>query len=333
MPVHPTRLQNKPLRPHLPRLTMVHRRCVLLLLVCALASASCTTTPRAKKQAQVPAKTAAWSPSDFDIFVEVTADKVLVNGTEVASHDSSRLDEDIERRHAAGLLVVPIARGVSDAAKSAPQNLSLAVAVEPEVSSQVLTTVAYSAPGSLSEISTYVLIVGDTPPVVVEEPQFGRLMQAEKLDAPPMLTLSPTWRTMRLAAFMKVARLGDCAVDDTCKEREQTRRKWALDARKLARSDQSAKASAFLRKLAASYELERAHAGLRSAAERAEELNGHRPRFLQVSLKGDLPVSLYPELFALRCRNWTPDLVEQAAKKGQWSCDKMVDSIVVNIVR
>lgn len=47
--------------------------------------------------------------------------------------------------------------------------------------------------------------------------------------------------------------------------------------------------------------------GARRAAARAEKLNGQPARYLQVNLSGELPVSLYPQLFALRCRDWLDD--------------------------
>lgn len=311
--------------------TLVQPTPLVLLTTCALISSGCATTPSPKKPAANAEKTASWSKDDFDIFVEINADRVLVNGTEVATHDGEQFDPSVPRKHH-GLLVVPISRSV-DAAEDAAPHPSLAIAANPVVSAQILTAVVYSAPGSLSENPAYTLIVGDGPPTVVELPEFSRLMQEENLAAPPMLTLSPTWQTMRLAAFMKLAKLGDCVADGSCAAHEKNRRRWASEARTSARANEPQRAQTHLRKLASSYDLQQAHKLLGQAVSRAREINGHPPRYLKVNMKGELPVSLYPELFALRCANWSPGLAEEAATAGEWTCEAMVDTIVVNIVR
>jgi hypothetical protein len=297
-----------------------------------LGCSACTTAPDIVEQPDQSTAKAVPYEDKFDIFVEVTADKVLVNGAEVASHDAAQFDASVERRDIRGLSIVSLVSGVGEVAGDLAHTPSLAIEVDPAVSAQILTAVIYSAPGSLS-IASYSLIVGEAPPVDVGVPDLGMISKEDQLDAPPHLTLSPTWRVIRLAAFMNLAKHGDCLADNTCAAREAARRRWTTDAREMSRADKPERVHAALRKLAASYDLQRVHAALRDAAARAEELNGQRPHLLQVNLSGELPVSLYPELFALRCANWTPTLVEDATATGRWSCEEMVDRIVVNIVR
>ncbi|QDG53081.1 hypothetical protein FIV42_20730 [Persicimonas caeni] len=309
-----------------------HRLAIALISALTLV-ASCAGAPKHAEPAQpADASTQAWSADDYDVVVQITADAVLVDGKEVATHDRVVFDEGVERRDIEGLYVVPVSRAVSKAAKGAPEDASLAVVVDPAVGADLFTSVIYTAPSAMS-VGEYALIVGDAPPVVVSVPDMGKLMAQEKLTAAPMLTLSPTWETMRLAAFMNVAKLGACVDDNTCGARATERRRWVSEARGASDPSSGEQTKALLNKLAASYDFDRAHAALNKAAEQAEELNKQPPRYLQVNLSGELPVSLYPEMFALRCANWSPGMVAEATREGRWECDAMVETIVVNIVR
>lgn len=304
----------------------------VLLLTGALVLGGCATAPTVTASAPDQPADSRPSPDDFDVFVEITADAVRVDGAQVATHDASRFDADVERRGFAGLELVAVASAVREAARGAPKPASLALVVDPVVSARIVTTVIYSAPGSLS-LRSYALAVGDAPPVAVEMADLVRQMHQENLPAPPFLTLSPTWRAVRLAAFMKVAEVGECTEAGTCDALAQRRKDWTGQARRATRQHQRERSRALLDQLTASYDFQRVHAGLRAAASRARKLNGHQPRYLQVSLSGDLPASLYPELFALRCANWSPTFVDHAARMGKWDCDAMADTLVVNIVR